>query len=80
MFIKRIFIDKFNERFFGKQQPVGKNYDVVVIGGGQARLSIGFYLRRTNLNYVIFDGQTSPRGIVKEITAASEEMSKTAKS
>ena len=32
-------------------------YEVVVIGGGQAGLSLGFYLRRSGLRYVILDGQ-----------------------
>lgn len=35
-------------------------HDVVVIGGGQAGLSVGYYLRRTGLSYVILDGQTQP--------------------
>ena len=30
-------------------------YDVVVIGGGQAGLAIGYYLSKTKLNYVILD-------------------------
>jgi cation diffusion facilitator CzcD-associated flavoprotein CzcO len=37
-------------------------YDVVVIGGGQAGLSLGFYLRRTSLRYVILDDQAEPGG------------------
>jgi len=43
-------------------QTIGKDYDVVVIGGGQAGLSVSYYLRRANLNYVILDGQTSAGG------------------
>lgn len=35
---------------------------MIVIGGGQAGLSIGFYLRRAGLNYVIFDDQSAPGG------------------
>lgn len=38
------------------------NYDVVVIGGGQAGLAVGYYLRRTGLSYVILDDQTEPGG------------------
>lgn len=37
-------------------------YDVVVIGGGQAALSVGFYLRRTGLDYVLLDAQARPGG------------------
>lgn len=37
-------------------------YDVVVIGGGQAGLAVGYYLRRTGLSYVILDGQEGPGG------------------
>lgn len=37
-------------------------YDVVVIGGGQAGLSMGFYLRRTHLSYVILDAQERSGG------------------
>lgn len=37
-------------------------YDVIVIGGGQAGLSVGYYLRRTGLRYVILDGQSEPGG------------------
>lgn len=36
--------------------------DVVVIGGGQAGLAAGYYLRRTGLSYVILDAQASPGG------------------
>lgn len=42
--------------------PAGASYDVVVIGGGQAGLSVGYYLRRTPLSYVILDGQRQPGG------------------
>jgi putative flavoprotein involved in K+ transport len=37
-------------------------YDVVVIGGGQAGLASGFYLRRTTLRYVILDDQPAAGG------------------
>ncbi|MCQ9386032.1 ArsO family NAD(P)H-dependent flavin-containing monooxygenase [Brevibacterium sp. 50QC2O2] len=36
--------------------------DVVVIGGGQAGLAAGFYLRRSGLDFVILDAQTGPGG------------------
>lgn len=36
--------------------------DVVVIGGGQAGLATGYYLRRQNLGFVILDAQPSPGG------------------
>ena len=39
-----------------------KSIDVVVIGGGQAALALGFYLRRTGLSYVILDEQPAPGG------------------
>lgn len=37
-------------------------WDVVVIGGGQAALAVGFYLRRTGLRFVILDDQPAPGG------------------
>lgn len=37
-------------------------YDVVVIGGGQAGLSLGFYLRRSGLHYIILDSQEKAGG------------------
>lgn len=37
-------------------------HDVVVIGGGQAGISVGYYIRRTGLNYIILDGQSGPGG------------------
>ena len=36
--------------------------DAVVIGGGQAGLVVGFYLRRTELRYVILDEQPASGG------------------
>lgn len=37
-------------------------YDVIVIGGGQAGLSAGYFLRRTGLSFVILDGEAGPGG------------------
>lgn len=34
-------------------------YDVVVIGGGQAGLSMGYYLKQTSLTFMILDNQKS---------------------
>ena len=36
--------------------------DVAVIGGGQSALAVGFYLRRTNLSFVMLDEQGIPGG------------------
>lgn len=36
--------------------------DVVVVGGGQAALAVGFYLRRTGLGFVLLDEQPGPGG------------------
>lgn len=36
--------------------------DVVVVGGGQAGLAVGYYLRRTGLSFVILDAQSEPGG------------------
>jgi cation diffusion facilitator CzcD-associated flavoprotein CzcO len=38
------------------------DFDVVVIGGGQAGLALGYYLRRTGLRYVIAESQPEPGG------------------
>jgi cation diffusion facilitator CzcD-associated flavoprotein CzcO len=37
-------------------------FDVVVIGGGQSALALGFYLRRTDLSYAILDQQAAAGG------------------
>lgn len=36
--------------------------DVVVIGGGQAGLAAGYYLRRHKLDFVILDAHAAPGG------------------
>jgi putative flavoprotein involved in K+ transport len=41
---------------------VSEHLDVVVIGGGQAALAVGYYLRRTGVRYALLDDQTSPGG------------------
>ena len=35
----------------------GARFDVIVIGGGQAGLSVGYHLSRRGLRFVILDGQ-----------------------
>lgn len=39
-----------------------RHREVVVIGGGQAGLATGFYLRRTDLSWVLLDAQDRPGG------------------
>ncbi|MFZ5973599.1 MAG: ArsO family NAD(P)H-dependent flavin-containing monooxygenase [Bacteroidota bacterium] len=36
--------------------------DVIVIGGGQSGLAVGYYLRRTNLSFAILDAAPMPGG------------------
>jgi len=42
----------------GRTQP----FDVIVVGGGQSALALGYYLRRTALSYVLLDEQAEPGG------------------
>src|SRR4029450_9998708 len=43
-------------RLGGLESPAARErYDVVVIGGGQAGLSVGYYLRKRGLRFVILD-------------------------
>lgn len=44
------------------ESQAGRSFDVVVIGGGQAALALGFYLRRSGLTYVILDSQRGGGG------------------
>lgn len=37
-------------------------FDVIVIGGGQSGLAMGYYLRRTGLSYIILDNQKESGG------------------
>src|SRR5215510_1703753 len=44
-------------RLEGLESPARReHYDVVVIGGGQAGLSVGYYLRKRGLRFLILDG------------------------
>lgn len=42
--------------------PRGGACDVVVIGGGQSGLAVGYFLRRTGLSFVILDGEDGAGG------------------
>ena len=39
-----------------------ESFDVIVIGGGQSGLAVGYYLRRTGLSYIIIDDQNEGGG------------------
>jgi thioredoxin reductase len=43
-------------------RPEGRAVDVVVVGGGQSGLAVGYYLRRTGLSFVILDARSGPGG------------------
>ena len=34
--------------------------DLVIIGGGQAALAVAYFLRRSELSFVILDGEPAP--------------------
>lgn len=38
------------------------DYDVIVVGGGQAALALAYFLRRTSLSFVILDAEDAPGG------------------
>src|SRR5689334_15414014 len=39
-----------------------QDVDVIIIGGGQAGLAVGYYLRRSGLSYRILDAEPAPGG------------------
>ncbi|WP_417600399.1 ArsO family NAD(P)H-dependent flavin-containing monooxygenase [Owenweeksia hongkongensis] len=39
-----------------------KIYDTIIIGGGQAGLSVAYFIKRTSSNYLILDDQSEPGG------------------
>jgi putative flavoprotein involved in K+ transport len=43
-------------------EPPTQDVDVLVIGGGQAGLAVGYYLRRSGLTYRILDAEPAPGG------------------
>jgi putative flavoprotein involved in K+ transport len=38
------------------------SFDVIIVGGGQSGLAVGYYLRRTNLSFIILDKSEKPGG------------------
>ncbi|WP_441277264.1 ArsO family NAD(P)H-dependent flavin-containing monooxygenase [Tardiphaga sp. 172_B4_N1_3] len=40
----------------------GQMRDVLIIGGGQSGLAVGYFLRRSGLSFSILDGETEPGG------------------
>lgn len=40
----------------------GKVLDVLVVGGGQAGLAVGYYPRRSGLSFAILDAEEGPGG------------------
>jgi putative flavoprotein involved in K+ transport len=44
-----------------------RHYDVIVIGGGQAGLAVGYYLRRSGLTWTILDAAERPGGAWQEM-------------
>lgn len=41
---------------------MGNTFDVIIIGGGQSGLAVGYYLRRTGLNFAILDKEEEAGG------------------
>lgn len=39
-----------------------KEFDVIIVGGGQSALACAYFLRRTDLSYTILDDQALPGG------------------
>jgi putative flavoprotein involved in K+ transport len=44
------------------ESTTGGPLDVLVIGGGQAGLAVGYYLRRTGMSFAILDAEEGPGG------------------
>ena len=50
----------------GRNDEGGRELDVLVVGGGQAGLAVGYYLRRTGLSFAIFDAtEARERGVLE---------------
>jgi cation diffusion facilitator CzcD-associated flavoprotein CzcO len=50
--------------------PDARHLDVAVIGGGQAALAVGYYLRRSGLRFVLLDQQAEPGGAWRQSWAS----------
>lgn len=42
--------------------PLSSQLDIVIIGGGQSALAVAYFLRRTQLSFVILDAEEAPGG------------------
>ena len=41
---------------------IEESVDIAIIGGGQAALSVAYFLRKTNHSFVIIDAEDAPGG------------------
>lgn len=48
--------------FVNESKKDQNDYDLIIIGGGQSALACGFYLRRTQIKYLILDQQSQSGG------------------
>jgi cation diffusion facilitator CzcD-associated flavoprotein CzcO len=44
-------------------------HDIVIIGGGQMGLSLGYYLRRAKADFLILDAEDGPGGAWRRMAA-----------
>ncbi|WP_409277064.1 NAD(P)-binding protein [Pseudomonas defluvii] len=52
-------------------RPLSNQLDIVIIGGGQSALAVAYFLRRTQLSFVILDAEEAP-GAMAETHCAQE--------
>lgn len=45
-----------------REQREVKQFDVIIIGGGQSGLAVGYYMRRTSLSFIILDKEKEAGG------------------
>jgi putative flavoprotein involved in K+ transport len=58
------------DEHIGGTQQSEQVFDVVVIGGGQAGLAVGYYLRRSGLSFVLLDAQPRAGGAWQQAWAS----------